>query len=198
MLKNTFVYAICACLTVNTNTLNSVQEEEETQDMQPPAFNVTHIILQSILFCGTDIVCDKTILQSLKIPGGLNIPKKCPDCYCDPNCFDGKLLRDCCPDYYFQYGYLQCKDLSVISSDIQELTEVIASCPLNANESLLENCTMIRSEIDHLNNPPVRGQESYRVYQNKYCSICNNEFDYEEFSMSVLCPELEDFNFVSS
>lgn len=39
MLRNTFVYAICACLTVNTNTLNSVQEEEETQDMQPPAFN---------------------------------------------------------------------------------------------------------------------------------------------------------------
>lgn len=37
MLKNTFVYAISACLTVNTNT--RVQEEEETQDMQPPAFN---------------------------------------------------------------------------------------------------------------------------------------------------------------
>lgn len=75
---NILAYALFALLTVNTETLNNVQQQQETQDMQLAAINVTHVVLQSILFCGTDIVCDKSILQSLNIPEGLYVPKKCP------------------------------------------------------------------------------------------------------------------------
>lgn len=193
MLKNILVYTIFASLTVNTKTLNIVQEDDKTQNMQSTAFNVTHVLLQSILFCGTDIVCDKSILQSLNIPDGLNVPKKCPQCYCYSRCLYGASEDSfpCCPDYFFQNGYKKCKDLSVISSGKEQLTIVVASCPSNSNESLLKNCTMIRSEIDHLNTPPVRGHVSNQIYQNRYCSICNNEFDYEEFSTHLDCPNVE-------
>lgn len=185
-MMNILAYALFALLTVNTKTLNNIQQQHETQDMQLAAFNVTHVVLQSILFCGTDIVCDKSILQSLNIPDGLYVPKKCPQCDCHPRCiYDAvEYSFHCCPDYFFQYGYQECKDLGIFSSDKQKLTSVIASCPANRNESLLENCTMIRSEIDHMNTPPVRSQESKRVYQNKYCSICNSEFNYEEFFLN--------------
>lgn len=199
-MMNILAYALFALLTVNTKTLNNIQQQHGTQDMQLAAFNVTHVVLQSILFCGTDIVCDKSILQSLNIPDGLYVPKKCPQCDCHPRCiYDAvEYSFHCCPDYFFQYGYQECKDLGIFSSDKQKLTSVIASCPANRNESVLENCTMIRSEIDHMNTPPVLSQESKRVYQNKYCSICNSEFNYEEFFFELDCPNFEDFNFLSS
>lgn len=196
------IFFICFTITSlvgKVYTRYNVQQEEHIQG-KPFEFNFTDVILQSILFCGTDIVCDKSILRSLNIPDSLNIPKKCPKCICYDLClFEAvEFSFHCCPDFFFQYGYPQCKDLSVISSDKKQMTIVIASCPLNANESLIENCTKNRSETDYLITPPVIGKVSKRVYQNRYCSICNNEYDYNELNIDLDCPNVEDFNFVSS
>lgn len=200
MIKGIFfiIFAITS-LVRNVHTRDNAQQEKEIKG-KPFEFNVTDVILQSILFCGTDIVCDKSILRSLKIPDNINTPKKCPNCICYELClFEAvEFSFHCCPDFFFQYGYPQCEDLSVISSSKTQLTIVIASCPINANKSAMENCTKRRSETDFLITPPVLGKVSNRLYQNKYCSICNKEYDYEELKITFDCPDVEDFNFISS
>lgn len=199
-MRNLFIILITIAIFIAYAESHNNGKHDEGNQKSPPNFNITHILLNSILLCGTDIVCNKSILPALNIQDGLNTPKKCPDCYCDYRCFRYAVQHSypCCPDYFFQYGYMQCKDLSVFSVGKEEQTAVIASCPSNVNESLSNNCTKTRSEIDHVNTPPVRGKVSNQVYQNKYCSICNNEFHFDIFNVSLACPNIEEFNFISS
>lgn len=111
-----FIIFTITNLVGNVHTRENVQQEKEIKE-KPFDFNFTDVILQSILFCGTDIVCDKSILRSLKIPDNINTPKKCPNCICYELCLleAVEFSFHCCPDFFFQYGYPQCEDLSVIS-----------------------------------------------------------------------------------
>lgn len=143
MMRNLFIILIIIAIFIAYAESHNNGRHDEGNQKSPPNFNITHILLHSILLCGTDIVCNKSILPALNIQDGLNTPKKCPDCYCDYRCFRYAVQHSypCCPDYFFQYGYMQCKDLSVFSVGKEEQTAVIASCPSNVNESLSNNCT---------------------------------------------------------
>lgn len=63
----------------NVHTRDNAQREEQIQG-NPLEFNFMQIAYEA--FCGTYIVCNNSILPSMTLPGSLNIPKKCPRCYC--------------------------------------------------------------------------------------------------------------------
>lgn len=168
------------------NDFNDSSLQDEEIDKIP--LNITHIILQSVLFCGTDILCDKSILLSLNIPDNLTVSGQCTHCS----------RYNSCPDYFFRFGYLQCKNVNIYSGGPKKSHLVIASCPQSANKSLVDKCLISGPDNDDTISVPVLGFDSYMVYQNKFCAHCSQEHSYREFDIVLTCPETEDFNFISS
>ena len=168
------------------NDFNDSSLQDEEIDKIP--LNITHIILQSVLFCGTDILCDKSILLSLNIPDNLTVSGQCTHCS----------RYNSCPDYFFRFGYLQCKNVNIYSRGPKKSHLVIASCPPSANKSLVDKCLISGPDNDDTISVPVLGFDSYMVYRNKFCAHCSQEHSYREFDIVLTCPETEDFNFISS
>ncbi|XP_061179462.1 uncharacterized protein LOC133188090 [Saccostrea echinata] len=161
-------------------------------------FNITHVLFQSILYCGSSIICDKSFLSIFDIPNqsDSNTPR-CGTCSCNETCLSPYSYENCCPDVFFRHGLRECRDVKVLLNGTH-FKEVIGSCPVGTNFNLSTECTKERSKVDILLHPPVTSAITKISYINKYCASCNNASLLEEWNVNIECEKETDFNFLSS
>ena len=161
-------------------------------------FNISHIIWNTLLYCGPTFVCDKSYLTQFGVPSYTG-DSACGICSCHEICME-KSDPPCCPDIYFKYGYMECKGVSVVTGMYKPVFySFITSCPPESDINLVINCT--RDPLDDqllFDNPPVTGSTSNRSYKNKHCALCNNITNFQEWSFEFQCPKTTDFNYLSS
>ncbi|XP_062579349.1 uncharacterized protein LOC134241298 [Saccostrea cucullata] len=168
------------------------------QDTTLSDFNITHLMLYSILYCGTAIVCDKSFLKIFDIPNQSNFnASRCGPCSCDEKCLSPYSFEQCCPDVFFRHGLRECRDVKVLLNETN-LKEVVASCPVGTNRNLSTECTKERSKVEMLLYPPLTSGTKNISYINKYCASCNNASLLEEWNVNIECEKNTDFNFLSS
>lgn len=185
-------------LLVVRNTKQVANEDTEfTQQRNDSDFDSTHVLFQSILFCGTDIICNKSLLTLFDIPDQMESgTTKCGVCSCSEHCFKSS-IRNCCPDIFFRYGLLECRDVHLLSN-VTHAQEVVASCPKGTGLHLSMECTKERSKAGILRNPPVTSSMTNISYMNKYCAKCNTASNLKEWSVMFGCPKPVDLNYLSS
>lgn len=136
-------------------------------------FNFTHIVFQSILLCGPNIICNKSLLAPFNLS---NLPasgvNRCGICSCHENCGTFHSFSNCCPDIYFRQGLRECLDVNILS-DEKIYKEFITSCPVDTDEYILKECTRNRSKVELLLDPPVTYSKLPVPYLNEYCARCN-------------------------
>lgn len=161
-------------------------------------FNVSHLILQSALYCGSDIICNKSLLTVFGIPHGSGSGKtRCGSCSCREDYPSPYSLQNSCPDVFFKHGLRECRDVNILSKE-KFLKEVVASCPVGTSLNLSRECTKDRFNVEILLHPPVSSHTREVSYLNKYCAICNQETNGKEWNAMFECPRSVDFNFLSS
>ncbi|XP_062578191.1 uncharacterized protein LOC134240108 [Saccostrea cucullata] len=179
------------------------QSQDDVKITEDFDFNITHIIIQSILLCGPDVVCDKSILSSLgiRIDSDVVPPNRCPYCSCQEyDCYSYSLWSDytCCPDLFFQKGLVECTDTYVVPFRFSKPDLMVSRCPVGTEAILSGNCTKEHEEKDRLTQPPVASSTSWISYKNKYCALCHNETNYLEWVLSFKCLVPTDINHRSS
>lgn len=126
----------------NVHTRDNAQRGEQIQG-NPLEFNFMQIAYEA--FCGTYIVCNNSILPSMTLPGSLNIPKKCPKCYCYDKLFFKLLNILFIVVLIFSFNTVICSVSILVffhrAKKKQHLTSVTAPCPSNASGSVIEYCT---------------------------------------------------------
>ncbi|XP_062578190.1 uncharacterized protein LOC134240106 [Saccostrea cucullata] len=177
------------------------QTQDDVKIQEDFDFNITHIIIQSILLCGPDIVCDKSILSSLgiRIDSDVVLPNRCPYCTCQEyDCYSILSNYPCCPDLFFQKGLVECTDTYVVPFRFSYPDLVVSRCPVGTEAILSGNCTKEHEDEDRLTQPPVASSTSWISYKNKYCALCHNETNYLEWVLTFKCLVPTDFNHLSS
>lgn len=170
------------------------QEHDETYF----AFNFTHVVFHSILYCGPNIICNKSLLASFNLS---NLPassvNRCGICSCHENCATFHSPSNCCPDIYFRQGLRECLDVNILSSE-KIFTKIISSCPVDTNEFLSKECARKRSKVELLLNPLVNNSDLSVTYLNEYCATCNKVGDVIKWNAKIRCPNETDFNYLST
>ncbi|XP_062588344.1 uncharacterized protein LOC134250022 [Saccostrea cucullata] len=177
------------------------QSQDDVKTKENFDLNTTHIIIQSILLCGPDVVCDKSILSSLgiRIDSDVVPPNRCPYCTCQEyDCYSKWSNHPCCPDLFFQKSLLECTDTYVAPFRFSKPDLMVSRCPVGTGAILSGNCTKEHEEKDLLTLPPVASSTSWISYKNKYCALCHNETNYLEWVLSFKCLVPTDINHRSS
>ena len=176
---------------------NGLVVEDLSKKESDFSFNLTHVLLQAVLFCGTEIVCNKALLNSVNIPININRKSWCPECSCSVDCLIDK-PGVCCPEIFFKQGFLECKALNVLPFKNEALYPTISTCPPSSSLQMRKLCQRSQSDVERMQNPPVTGKISHLTYENKFCAICNNESKYESWNLEWKCNKTVDINFISS
>lgn len=104
---------IVICLRIEV----SFEQDRPNHDETYFAFNFTHVVFHSILYCGPNIICNKSLLASFNLS---NLPassvNRCGICSCHENCATFHSPSNCCPDIYFRQGLRECLDVNILSS----------------------------------------------------------------------------------
>lgn len=162
-------FLIVLCLAIVLCFGQNYKNHDETNFV----FNFTHIVFQSILLCGPNIICNKSLLAPFNLS---NLPasgvNRCGICSCHENCGTFHSFSNCCPDIYFRQGLRECLDVNILS-DEKIYKEFITSSPVDTDEYLLKECTRKRSKVELLLNPPVTYSKLPVPYLNEYCARCN-------------------------
>ncbi|XP_060076968.1 uncharacterized protein LOC132556569 [Ylistrum balloti] len=163
--------------------------------------NTTNLLYQFFLLCGPEYFCHPE-----KLTFGFDIIKTrrteiCADCRCDRDCTtDG----NCCVDVIFSLPLPVCVDSSIADGQVFHLSNDVFmtnSCLSNTvNDTWRGSCETndIVFKAGRVEFPPVTSRRYRQTFKNKFCAECNGVFDYNEWSLSMTCPELTDFNFYSS
>lgn len=146
-----FILSICLAA-----SLNESQSPEEW----------TEIIKQYSYICGTDHICDKTLLNITTLKGNTS----CPDCSCNSLC---RIYGNCCPDTSFN----TCVQTSYISErkDDAELYYMKNDCPIHADKRLIDKCQTTNKNENILKRVPVTSKSTNMTYSNVYCARCNSD-----------------------
>lgn len=176
----------------------SLEKNNQNRNETYFAFNFTHIVFHSILFCGPNIICNKSLLAPFNLS---NLPasgvNRCGSCSCHENCTTSQSFSNCCPDIYFRQGLRECLNVNILS-DKKFYTKIISSCPVDTDEYLLKECTRKRSKVDLLLNPPVTNSELSVTYMNEYCASCNKVGNVKKWNAQFRCLNETDFNYLST
>lgn len=185
---------IVLCLRIEVSLEKNNQNRDETYF----AFNFTHIVFHSILFCGPNIICNKSLLATFNLS---NLPasgvNRCGSCSCHEDCFTSRSFSNCCPDIFFRQGLRECLNVNILS-DVTFYTNIISSCPVDTVEYVLKECTRKRSKVDLLLNPPVTNSELSVTYMNEYCALCNKVGNVKKWNAKFRCLNDTDFNYLST
>lgn len=184
-------------ITCKTSEINLDNNNENSKDTVFN-FNITHILLQSILLCGPEIICNKSILTSFHIPLlPFDGTTRCERCLCNEECASRFSPKKCCPDVYFRHGLRECQKLNILSRE-PDYKYAVSSCPVGTNDQLSLECSRNRSRVNLLFNPPVSSNDSYVAYKNKYCASCNNASELVDWNVRFRCSSDPDFNYLST
>ena len=184
-------------ITCKTSEINLDNNNENSEDTVFN-FNITHILLQSILLCGPEIICNKSILTSFHIPLlPFDGTSRCERCLCNEECASRFSPKTCCPDVYFRHGLRECQELNILSRE-PDYKSAVSSCPVGTNEQLSLECSRNRSRVNLLFNPPVSSYDSFVAYKNKYCASCNNASELVDWNVRFRCSNDPDFNYLST
>lgn len=177
----------CAFTTANNNETKAAGN-----------FNLTRIVIKTILYCGPSFVCDESYLAHFNISFDAETKySACGACHCNEAC--DMTTNECCPDVYFKYGYMQCEDLSLVRGTEQpKIYSVIGTCQGDTTFNLSRNCSLERSTEELIRTPPVTSEISRRTYKNRYCGLCNNVTDFQEWTLKLNCQRGTDFNYLST
>lgn len=181
------IFASCAFTTANYNETKAAEN-----------FNLTRIVIEAILYCGPSFVCDKSYLAHFNISYDAETKfSACGPCHCNEAC--DMTTNECCPDVYFKYGYMKCEDLSLVRGNRQpKFYSVISTCQGDTTFNLSRNCSLERSSEELIQTPPVTSDISRRTYKNRYCALCNNVTDFQEWTFKLNCQRATDFNYIST
>jgi hypothetical protein len=171
------------------------QRGEQGQQITTPfMFNFSHLILQSALLCGDEVLCNKSLLAMFGIPNkpGSSLAR-CGKCYCRSH----RSSKNTCPDVFFKDGLRECRNVNILSKE-SIFREVVASCPVGTNLDLSRKCEKQRFDVEALLHPPVFSDITKVSYRNEYCAICNQETKWREWNVTFECRGPADFNFLSS
>lgn len=197
-----FIFLLIMLAYAITTAINSETKETEDYTSDNKSFNLTHIVIETVLYCGPSFVCDKSYLAHFNISFDAETNfSACGKCHCDEfeACDLYRQDTPCCPDLFFKHGYMQCKDLTLVKGiDQPNIYSVIDTCYVDANISLSRNCSSVRSTEDHIRTPPVTSDISRRTYKNMYCALCNNVTEFQEWNFEINCLKAIDFNYLSS
>ncbi|XP_062575300.1 uncharacterized protein LOC134237213 [Saccostrea cucullata] len=160
-------------------------------------------LLEPILtLCGTGHFCYlNNTLFPWEVQDSVLYPR-CPPCFCDQECY---VRGDCCPDVFFSPPVPTCKNVTIVnaSSNYPERNQrtsylMVDSCPRNAESDVLKRCKNVTNDVDKLKYPPVTSYNTSRTYYNRFCAICNNDFNFFTWPIDIFCDQFLDINFIST
>lgn len=191
------VFVSCTNFSPST-AISSKRNDPNHHDETDFTFNFTHIVFQSILFCGPEIICNKDLLAAFNISHlPYNGTNRCGSCSCEETCAFYRSPANCCPDIYFRHGLRECLDLKVVSKE-KFNSEVIASCPVGSDKYLSKECSKKRSMLQLLLGPPVTSSKLGVAYLNEYCAKCNRVSEFTKWKVEFRCIRETDFNYLST
>ncbi|XP_061165626.1 uncharacterized protein LOC133174529 [Saccostrea echinata] len=168
-----------------------------TEDIEVPK-----LLEQILTLCGTGHFCylNKTLFP-WEVKDSALYPR-CPPCFCDQECF---IRGDCCPDMFFSPPVPTCKNVTIVnaSSNYFERKQrtsylMIDSCPHNTEINVLKRCENVTNDVDKLKYPPVTSYHTTRTYYNRFCAICNDDFNFFTWPIDIVCDQFLDINFMST
>lgn len=170
------------------------------EDKFPRIFNYTHLIIQHIAVCGPVTLCDSSFLTSLNLPlRGYPQRTGCPKCNCKSSCLLQNSRYPCCPDFFFRYGAPFCRSVEATDNKINDyFFSLIDSCPAEADNKLIEECSKTRTPAERLLLPPVASRQHNVLFLNRYCADCHNISNVQSWSLFFECKNPIDFNYLSS
>ncbi|XP_069128727.1 uncharacterized protein [Argopecten irradians] len=189
------VFYICVGWTHSMSVKDPVPEDRKETHI----YNATNLLYEYFLLCGADYFChpEKIGFESKDIrTRHLDI---CGACKCDRDCM---INGNCCVDVIFTLPLPVCVSpfVNLGLPFPPDKVFIINSCPINTDKNLTKQCTAteIIFKPGHVEYPLVTSKHYRQTFKNRFCAECNGVFDYNDWSLSVYCPEFTDFNFLST
>ena len=167
--------------------------------METRTYNYSDLIKKYFLMCGPQNMCNQSIVNFTSVYETLyDKIRLCPECSCNESCI---VNENCCPDVFFKLPVQSYEDVVILDStkyNITDIFPVAKSCPMSSGKDLTELCLRKRTVVDRLLHPPVTSLSMPITYHNKYCAMCNGEFNVHNWNLNISCYQFSDFNYLSS
>lgn len=162
-------------------------------------YNYSEIIKKYFLMCGPQNLCNQSIVNFTSVYETLyDKIGICPECSCNESCI---IHENCCPDVFFKLPVQSYEDVVILDSTKYHITEIfpiVKSCPVSSGKDLTELCLRKRTVVDRILLPPVTSLSMPITYHDKYCAMCNGEFNVSNWNLNISCYQFSDFNYFSS
>ncbi|XP_069121320.1 uncharacterized protein [Argopecten irradians] len=198
-------YSICILVTINIISSLGASDKsmttkwfiEETSTTRT-VHNLTNLIYQYYLICGSQFICEKQNYNFIKYHQPSPNLALCPQCSCAKDCVQN---GTCCPDVMFSFPIPVCKDKSIIKSVYlgNDQSHMIVDCHEKSPQQTKEKCYKNFTDAEMMQNPPVTYTKYAFTFRNKHCAECNGIFfNYSNWGIDISCQMVSDFNFLST